>query len=183
MSEPAALTQSPFTILTFIVAPALLTNASSVLALSTTNRMLRTRELMRELVQQSAQPALTDGDREQMARQGNRIEAQAGLLLLALHAIYVALGSFAGATLLTLIGAVLEPSGFAGPARVFALLGLTLGATGVGCLILGSIRLFRATQLSLMNIRDEADLVRRRAAELRESLRGAAPHIDGEGCI
>jgi len=34
--------------LTMIVAPAMLTNASCVLALSTINRMLRTRERMRE---------------------------------------------------------------------------------------------------------------------------------------
>ena len=37
---------SPFAVLTFIVAPAILTNATSVLAMSTINRMLRTRERM-----------------------------------------------------------------------------------------------------------------------------------------
>jgi len=46
--EPTSLTQSPFAVLTFIVTPALLTNSSSVLALSTINRMLRTRERMNE---------------------------------------------------------------------------------------------------------------------------------------
>jgi len=34
--DAATLTQSPFAVLTFIAAPALLTNATSVLALSTT---------------------------------------------------------------------------------------------------------------------------------------------------
>jgi len=38
--DPVSLTQSPFAVLTFIAAPALLTNSSSVLALSTINRML-----------------------------------------------------------------------------------------------------------------------------------------------
>ena len=47
--EPTSLTHSPFAVLTFIVAPALLTNSSSVLALSTINRTLRTRERMHEL--------------------------------------------------------------------------------------------------------------------------------------
>ena len=47
--EPTTLVQSPFAALTFIAAPALLTNASSVLALSTINRMLRTRDRMHEL--------------------------------------------------------------------------------------------------------------------------------------
>jgi len=47
--EPTSLTHSPFAVLTFIVAHALLTNSSRVLALSTINRMLRTRERMPEL--------------------------------------------------------------------------------------------------------------------------------------
>ena len=51
--DTITLTQSPFAVLTFIVAPALLTNASTVLALSTTNRMLRTRERMQELFAKS----------------------------------------------------------------------------------------------------------------------------------
>jgi len=45
--------QSPFGALTFVAAPALLTNASSVLALSTINRMLRTRDRMHELFAKS----------------------------------------------------------------------------------------------------------------------------------
>jgi len=48
-----SLTQNPFAALTFVAAPALLTNASSVLALGTINRMLRTRERMHELFQES----------------------------------------------------------------------------------------------------------------------------------
>jgi len=51
--ETLSLSQSPFAVVTFIAAPALLTNASSVLAMSTINRMLRTRDRMRELYLQS----------------------------------------------------------------------------------------------------------------------------------
>jgi len=47
--DPNSLTQNPFAALTFVAAPALLTNASSVLALGTINRMLRTRDRMHEL--------------------------------------------------------------------------------------------------------------------------------------
>ena len=47
--EQSSLAQSPFAVLTFIVAPAVLTNATSVLAMSTINRMLRTRERMQDL--------------------------------------------------------------------------------------------------------------------------------------
>jgi len=50
--EGPAFTRSPFAVLTFIAAPAPLTNATSVLALSTINRMLRTRDRMTELLGQ-----------------------------------------------------------------------------------------------------------------------------------
>jgi len=43
--ENHLLTNNPFAVLTFMAAPALLTNATSVLALSTTNRILRSRGL------------------------------------------------------------------------------------------------------------------------------------------
>lgn len=51
--DPNSLTQNPFAALTFVAAPALLTNASSVLALGTINRMLRTRDRMHELFTES----------------------------------------------------------------------------------------------------------------------------------
>jgi hypothetical protein len=175
MTDPAALSQSPFTILTFIAAPAVLTNASSVLALSTTNRMLRTRDLMKEMVAHSAVGDLEPGETKRLVAQVGRIEVQAGLLLKALHAIYVALGSFSGATLLTLVGAALAPFGLAGGSNTMAFLGLTLGACGVGSLIIGSMRLYRATQISLQNIHEEAELIRSRAAHFREVVGAEAP--------
>src|SRR5882757_1477539 len=96
-----SLTQSPFAVLTFIAAPALLTNASSVLALSTINRMLRTRDRMKELFAKSQ--ADTEPDPARFIEQVNRVEQQAILLLRGLRSIYVALGAFSGATLVTLL--------------------------------------------------------------------------------
>jgi hypothetical protein len=46
--EPTPFTQSPFAALTFVAAPAILTNASSVLAMSAINRMLRTFRAIKE---------------------------------------------------------------------------------------------------------------------------------------
>src|SRR4051812_38582063 len=99
---PNSLTQSPFAVLTFIVAPAILTNATSVLALSTINRMLRTRERMQQLFEQSEQGLEFGGAR--FVEQVNRVERQAVLLLSAMRSIYVALGAFAAAALVTLFG-------------------------------------------------------------------------------
>lgn len=174
--DSSTLTQSPFTVLTLIAAPALLTNAASVLAMSTTQRMLRTREAMRELLAESEEAEISEPDSVLLAQHANRIEAQAGLLLGALHAIYLALGAFSGATLLTLVGAVLISFQRGAWANVLAFAGLALGAYGVACLIVGSIRLFRATQISLINIHQEADLIRTRMRAVLERLEpGTAP--------
>ena len=92
------LSQSPFAVVTFIVAPAMLTNASSVLAMSTINRMLRTRDRMGELYAKSEAGNVTDHESTHLIVQVDRVEKQALLLLRGLRAIYVALGAFAAAT-------------------------------------------------------------------------------------
>lgn len=160
---PNALTQSPFAVLTFIVAPAILTNATSVLAMSTINRMLRTRERMQQLFAESEGAAEFRGER--FVAQVNRVERQAVLLLGAMRAIYVALGAFAAASLVTLLGAVLGPWETALAVRFIVGAGLLMGFTGVGGLVKGCVNLFRATRLSMVNIREEAALIRARQQE------------------
>jgi len=163
--EPPVLSHSPFAVLTFIAAPALLTNASSVLALSTINRMLRTRDRMAELFAKSEAGGQSDAEAARLIGLVDRVERQAVLLLGALHSIYVALGAFSAATLVTLLGAAF--GSFQGSVwfRWLVALGMVLGFLGVGGLVYGSANLFRATQLSLVNIREEAALIRQRQAE------------------
>src|SRR5437667_8496989 len=105
--DQVAFTQNPFSVLTFIVAPALLTNASSVLALSTINRMLRTRDRMKELFDKSEAGGQSEVEGMRLITQVDRVEKQAVLLLQALRSVYVALGAFVSATLVTLLGASL----------------------------------------------------------------------------
>jgi len=169
-----SLASGPFAALTFIAAPALLTNATSVLALSTTNRMLRTREAMTAMLARSERGAVGADEQEIFLRQVNRTEIQAGLMLTSLSAIYTALGSFAGATLMTLVGAALLPV-IGGPIEIaVGVLGLSLGALGVFCLILGSLRLFGATKLSLVTIREEAAVIRLRSTHISTTLAAAS---------
>src|SRR5207249_4758667 len=82
--DTSSLTQIPFAVVTFIVAPALLTNSSSLLAMSTINRMLRTRERMRDLFTKSQ--ATAEPEAAWFTSQVDRVEQQAILLLRALHA-------------------------------------------------------------------------------------------------
>jgi hypothetical protein len=120
--------------------------------------MLRTRDRMSELFAQSEAGA----GQPRIVEVADRVERQASLLLTALRSIYIALAAFASATLVTLLGAGMATVHEAFWLRFMASLGLLLGLAGVGGLVVGCANLFRATQLSLVNIREEAALIRRR---------------------
>lgn len=165
---PPELAQNPLAALTMIAAPAILTNATSTLAQSTLNRMFRSRDRMNELCAKSEAGNLPEAEAAFLLEQVNRVERQAVLYLRALHAIYVALGAFAAATLITLLAEGLAPFLGASWFRTMAGFGIALGLVGVGGLLFGSVKLFKATRMSLDNIRAEAALIRR-----HQSLRSA----------
>ena len=102
---------NPFAVLSLIVAPAVLTNASPVLAMSTSTRLARAvdraRELSRQLEEAGALAAPEAGRR---LRELRVTEQRSLLLLVALRSFYVALSSFASATLVSLLGAGLAPA-------------------------------------------------------------------------
>ncbi|MCW8132073.1 MAG: DUF2721 domain-containing protein [Planctomycetota bacterium] len=158
--EPTELAHSPFAALTFIAAPALLTNASSVLALSTTNRMLRTRDQMRELYLKSEAGSVSAREAARHLNLVSRVERQATLIMGALYSIYVALAAFASSTLVTLLGVGLEAPLGSWWLFATACVGVALGFIGVGGLVKGCVNLLRATNLSLLNIHEEAGLIR-----------------------
>ncbi len=100
------LSDNPFAVLTFLSAPALLTNAMGLLTLSTSNRfglaIERSRSLVKlpESTEDTAHAALH-------LRQTDRVELRIMLLLNALRAFYFSLGAFAAASLVSLLGAAL----------------------------------------------------------------------------
>jgi hypothetical protein len=160
MGQNLLLMQNPFAVLTFIAAPAILTSASSVLAMSTINRLLRARERMHELYDESKNPPAEQD--KQLLVQVNRVEQQGLLLVHALRAIYIAVSAFAAASLVTLLGAVAGQIGSDLLLHIVVIAGLLLGFVGVSGLIGGCINLLRASELSLVNIREEAELIRAR---------------------
>src|SRR5690349_4461384 len=97
---------NPFAALTLVAAPAILTNATSALVLSTSNRFARAVDRARvvaaelEKLGRGGDPALTALRMGQLSR----LERRAVLLLQALRLFYLALGSFAGATLVSVAG-------------------------------------------------------------------------------
>ena len=163
--QPLEFTQSPLAVLTLIAAPAILTNATSTLAHSTLNRMFRTRDRMNELFAKSETGNLPEAEAAFLLEQVNRVERQAVLLLRALHSIYVALGAFAAATLITMLAEGRAPLWGALWFRAMAGFGIALGLVGVGGLVFGSVKLSKATRMSLDNIRAEAELIRHHQAK------------------
>jgi len=130
-AAPPDLSQNPFALLSLIAAPAVLTNAASVLVMSTSNRFLRASERMRSYAVKIEEHKLTPGLRALLRKQVDRTERQAVLLLRGLHAAYIAIGSFASASLVSILGAGLA-----------------------------STRLLAATRLSMLNMSEEAALIR-----------------------
>ena len=170
------LVDSPYAALSLIAAPAILTNASSVLALGTSNRFARAVDRQRQL------SALIDSLRGADAEQGafrvvqlRRAERRAELLIRALTSFYVSLGSFAAAALVSLLGAAVLPAGGTTLSLAVRLLGLTIGLAGVGGLVFGCTLLVRETRVTLASLRDEAAFSRRRFQAQHPHLREAPP--------
>ena len=174
MAAPVA--DNPFAVLTLVAAPALLTNATSLLALSTINRILRTSDRMRALAAQLETGTAPAEKHRFLLAQVDRVERQSLLLLQALHSVYVALGCFAGASLVSILGACVAEATYQPLFRILVALGFLVGITGVGGLVWGSVKLFQATQISLQNIAEEAAIIRR-----REGGRGAVAPLPPPG--
>lgn len=141
---------NPFALLTFLAAPAILTNASTLLALSTSNRLARAADRARTAaaaaISGSAHdPILTELNEKDFETASRR----ARLLVSALATVYLAIGCFSTGTLVSLIGA------FAGYFEiswaVVAAQMATIGAVVVGVISLASaaLRLVGETRLAL----------------------------------
>jgi hypothetical protein len=165
------LADNPFAVLSLISGPALLTNATGLLTLSTSNRFGLAIDRSRTLVK-------TLESREDTAhtalhlRQTDRVERRIMLLLNALRAFYFSIGSFAAASLVSLLGAVVS-SGHSLAFPVSIGLALLTGVAGIGGLVWGCSLLVQETQLAALNVRDELALIRetyRQAAAVQEAI-------------
>jgi hypothetical protein len=150
---------NPFATLSLIVAPAVLTNASTILVLSTSNRLARAVDRARELTALGA-GAGADAEGTELRMCELRVTDQRALLLLrALRWFYGALAGFAAGTFLSLVGAVLVGRANDGLTRLLEVLALAGGVVAVGALVMGSALLLRETHLAVEVLRaNTADL-------------------------
>jgi hypothetical protein len=150
-----------FTLLTLIVAPAVLTNASSVLALNTANRFGRVIDRSRQLVEEIESTRLDAELNAIRLRQVGRLRRRAGLLLRAQTCFYAALGLFVAAALVSVVGAALGSQHLAGY-NAAAIAGFAIGSGAAVSLFAGCTLLIRETRLALQSLSEETALLEAR---------------------
>jgi len=160
MASPA---ENPFTALTIVVAPAILTNASSLLCFGTANRLARVMDRTRAVSAQLAGEGLNEGNRAMYEHQLRGLEVRWNLILRALRCFYMSLGSVAAAALISLFGSMpvfsVLPVGFI----AIALMALSSGTVGVGGLVAGCAMMMRETRLAVQSLAEETQQAAQRS--------------------
>ena len=160
MALPA---ENPFTALTIVVAPAILTNASSLLCFGTANRLSRVMDRARAVSAQLAGEGLNEGNRAMYEHQLKGLEVRWNLILRAMRCFYMSLGSFAAAALISLFGSMpvfsVLPVGFI----AIALMALSSGTVGVGGLVAGCAMMMRETRLAVQSLAEETQQAAQRS--------------------
>ena len=156
MMELTSAGSDPFSILTVVVAPAVLTNASSVLALGTNNRLARVADRSHAVTAQLAK--LEPGAREHQiaTTEFTALQMRAQLLLQALRCFYLGLGLFASSALISIAGSIVVYYGWPSAFRIAAGIGVACGASAVIALVCGCVLMIRETQLAVKGLAYDA---------------------------
>jgi hypothetical protein len=151
----ASFTDNPFAASTIVVAPAILTSASSTLCLGTNNRLGRVVDRTRVVSAQLAHLAPNGQNRAMCQRQLEALEVRWTLVLRALRFFYMSLGSFAAAALMSLFGSLFTVSALHLGFTAIALLGLLSGTLGLAGLVVGCAMIMQETRLAIQNLAEE----------------------------
>ena len=151
-----AVAGNPFAVLTAIVAPAILTNASSVLALGTSNRLARVVDRTRLVAARLADLDSGTADYQAWAAQLPPLHLRTQLLVKALRLFYAGLGLFAASALVSVGGSLVAYYGQAALFRAAAALAVLTGGSAVFGLCAGCVLMVRETQLAVKYLEEEA---------------------------
>jgi hypothetical protein len=178
MSQVSSLSENAFAVLSFLAAPAILTNASTVLALGTSNRLARASDRARQAATAIVSSASADDPIVQFQQQDFQNSTRRALLLVhALQRFYLAAGCFAAGTCVALVGAFANYFKFHS-LDSFAQAAMVLCAlAGVGGLVHGSVTLLRETQMALRSL----DLQHAAITKWRASKESAQPTPPANG--
>jgi hypothetical protein len=151
---------NPFAVLTAVVAPAILTNACSVLALGTSNRLARVVDRTRVVARELAALEPSDSHHANWAAQLKGLQVRTRLLVKALRVIYGSLGLFATAALVSVLGSIVTYYGAGILFQLTAGLALLAGAVAVTGLASGCFLMVQETRLAVQNLAEEAKIHR-----------------------
>jgi hypothetical protein len=154
----SAIASNPFAVLTAIVAPAILTNASSVLALGTSNRLGRVVDRTRVVAAEMAVLEPDSPDYHKWAAQLEPLQMRAQKLLKALQLFYAGLGLFAASALVSVGGSI---AAYYGQKLLFELtvaLAVITGTSAVLGLAFGCVVMVHETQMAVQGLTEEAKL-------------------------
>lgn len=149
---------NPFGVLTAVVAPAILTNASSVLALGTSNRLARVVDRTRVVMAEMSHVEADNPEYPMWTAQLNALRVRSQYLLKALRLFYAGLGLFGSAAFVSVMGSI---AAYYSQKLLFeaaaALAGVT-GASAVIGLATGCVLMVRETQLAVRSLGEEAKI-------------------------
>ena len=157
------LSSNPFGVLTSVVAPAILTNACSVLALGTSNRLARVVDRTRVVAGELAGFVPGSSNYNDSFAQLDRLQVRAQLLLKALRVFYASIGLFAAAALVSVIGALTTYYGQRVLFELAAALALLTGLLAVLGLASGCVLMVRETKFAVRNLAEEANIRSKRS--------------------
>ena len=147
---------NPFAVLTAIVAPAILTNACSVLALGTSNRLGRVVDRTRVVASDIAASKLGSEGFVEWNSQLRALEIRVHMLLRALRLFYAALGLFASSALISVAGSMAAYYGQRPLFQLGALLAVLTGGSAVVGLSAGCFTMVNETRLAVKSLGEEA---------------------------
>lgn len=155
----ADLNTNPYAILTFIAAPAVLTNACTLLVLNTTNRLARVVDRTRIVVDKLETNGLPGWKTELFNSELTIHRRRATLLVRSLGLLYFSIGTFTAGVLLSLLGATLEYTQYLLAFRYVLIFSLLTGVAGLAALTVACVYLFAEIRLAILAIRHENEYV------------------------
>jgi hypothetical protein len=138
--------------------------------MSTNNRLARAIDRVRELSRQLEDAGdLSVPEAIRRRCELSATEQRALMLLSALQSFYIAMGSFASAALVSLLGAVFVPLGAGIPVQVLEVVGVVAGALAVSALVHGAVILVRETRIAVQTVQERAARIHARVASVLEA--------------
>jgi len=154
---------NPFTVLSYVGGPALLTNASSLFVLSTSNRFARAIDRSRflsETLGAGGGGTWTAHYQDELVTVSKRL----GMIARAMTGFYFAAAMFALATLASIAGAVLAELASAAP-NLIGLVAVACGLAGFAGFVRGAVSLVAESRLAMRALARESEIAIAMAAD------------------